>query len=344
MSNDSLLQVDGVSFSYGSRAVVSDVGLSVSTGEIVAVLGHSGCGKSTLLRLIAGLERPDDGRILVQGRSVADERGVLPPEQRGLGLVFQEDALFPHMSVLDNVAFGVRGVSAAERRERAATALARLGLAEKARDFPHQLSGGEQQRVAVARALAPRPALVLMDEPFSRLDSDLRRAIRENVMSALRETGVGVVLVTHDAEEAMASADRLVLMAKGRVMQSGAPEDCYRRPVSLDAGRLLGPLNALPVVITPPMASTPFGPLAAPGISNSTALLAFRPEDLRVSEQGAEAVVVGRTYMGASSRLRVRLADGEFDLAWAGPLPAVGDILELSLPEDAAIFFEVPSG
>jgi iron(III) transport system ATP-binding protein len=344
MSDDFLLQVDGVSFSYGSRAVVSDVGLSITTGEIVAVLGHSGCGKSTLLRLIAGLERPDNGRILMQGRSVADERGVLPPEQRGLGLVFQEDALFPHMSVLDNVAFGVRGVSATERRERAATALARLGLAEKAHDFPHQLSGGEQQRVAVARALAPRPSLVLMDEPFSRLDSDLRRAIREDVISALRETGVGVVLVTHDAEEAMVSADRLVLMARGRVMQSGAPEDCYRRPVSLDAGRLLGPLNALPVAITPPVASTPFGPLAAPGIGDSTALLAFRPENPRVSGQGAEALVVGRTYMGASSRLRVRLADGEFDLAWTGPMPAVGDVLKLSLPDDEAIFFEVPSG
>lgn len=346
MPSDPILQVHGVSFSYGPRLVLSEVDLSVWPGELVAVLGPSGCGKSTLLRLVAGLERLTEGSIALLGHVVAEVNGQLPPERRGLGLVFQEDALFPHMSVLDNVAFGIRGLSRGDRSARALDALDRLGLAHRAKAFPHQLSGGEQQRVAVARALAPRPALILMDEPFSRLDSDLRRQAREMVISTLREAGVGMVLVTHDAEEAMSSADRLVLIAGGRVLQTGTPEQCYRQPASLEAGRLLGPLNALPVTVSAFGAETPFGSVKVPGIEAGPGLLAFRPEDLVVSDEGAQAVVVARTYIGGGSRLRLGLVStrAEVEMAWMGLPPAIGEALTISLVQDRAIVLQSARG
>jgi iron(III) transport system ATP-binding protein len=302
VTTDPVLSVEGLRFAYGARTVLSNIDLTVGPGELVAILGPSGSGKSTLLRLIAGLERPAGGRIAIAGTTVADARSGLPAERRGLGLVFQEDALFPHLSVLDNVAFGLKGLPRSERRARALDALDRLGLADRADDWPHRLSGGEQQRVAVARALAPRPALILMDEPFSRLDPALRRQIREDVVAVLRDTGVGVVLVTHDAEEAMSSADRLVLMADGSVLQTGTPEACYHRPVSVEAGRLLGPLNVLPIEVRKEGVVTPFGRLTLDGSTTGAVDLAFRPEALVRSSDGVEARVISRIFAGAMTR------------------------------------------
>jgi iron(III) transport system ATP-binding protein len=324
MTPDPVLTVQGLCFAYGRRSVVSGVDLSVASGELVAVLGPSGSGKSTLLRLIAGLERPASGRIEIAGRCVADGRSSVPPEARGVGLVFQEDALFPHLTVLDNVAFGLKGLSRSDRRTRVLDALGRLGLADRADDWPHRLSGGEQQRVAVARALAPRPALVLMDEPFSRLDTALRRQVREDVVAVLRASGVGVMLVTHDAEEAMTSADRLVLMSDGCVLQSGAPEACYRRPASLEAGRLLGPLNALPVQIVDGQASTPFGSFRAAEAQAGPAVAVFRPECLIPSTEGVVAQVVSRTFSGASQRSSLRVEGALWEMA--GPSGAPGPV------------------
>lgn len=302
MTTDPVLSVEGLGFAYGARAILSDIDLTVAPGELVAILGPSGSGKSTLLRLIAGLERPAGGRVTIAGTIVADARSSLPAERRGLGLVFQEDALFPHLTILDNVAFGLKGLSRSERRARALDALDRLGLAHRADDWPHRLSGGEQQRVAVARALAPRPPLILMDEPFSRLDSALRQQIRKDVVAVLRNTGVGVVLVTHDAEEAMSSADRLVLMADGRALQAGTPEACYHRPVSVEAGRLLGPLNVVPIEVREEGGVTPLGRLTLDGATTGAVDLAFRPEALVRSSDGVEARVISRIFAGAMTR------------------------------------------
>lgn len=314
MTPDPVLIVEGLGFAYGQRTVVSDVDLSVSPGELVAILGPSGSGKSTLLRLISGLERPASGRIDVGGRHVAGDRFDVPPEGRGVGLVFQEDALFPHLTILENVAFGLKGLPRADRHTRALEALDRLGLADRAGDWPHRLSGGEQQRVAVARALAPRPSLILMDEPFSRLDSALRRQVREDVVAVLRAADIGVVLVTHDADEAMSSADRLVLMAGGVVLQTDKPEACYRRPVSVQAGRLLGPLNVLPVEVAGDHIQTPFGRFDAHGSATGPALLVFRPEALSLSSAGVEARVLSRTFYGAGTRLGIQIGDMQLEM------------------------------
>ncbi len=292
MSSEPVLTLSGVSFAYGPRSVVSDVDLSVAAGESVAILGPSGGGKSSLLRLIAGLERPSRGAITLNGRTVADQRTMAPPEARRVGLVFQDDALFPHLTVIQNVAFGLRG---GDRTGIALRALSRFGLADRSGDWPSRLSGGEQQRVAVARALAPRPSLMLMDEPFSRLDSDLRQRVREDVMSVLREAGVAVVLVTHDAEEAMSCADRLV-----------RPSDvCYRQPATIQAGRLLGPLNVLPATVVAGRVDSVLGVVSAGAVPDGPAELLFRPEDLVFDERGVEARRVSATFLGATLRLRL---------------------------------------
>jgi len=213
-----VLRAEGVGFAYGrGPRVVDRLDLTVCRGEVHALLGASGSGKSTLLRLVAGLERPDAGRIVIQGRTVAEGRHVLPPERRPVGVVFQDYALFPHLSVQRNVCFGM---PRRPRRERIAAAhdlLRRVGLQDKAGAMPHTLSGGQQQRVALARALARNPAVMLLDEPFSGLDAELRGRVRETTLQVLREAGVAVLMVTHDPAEAHAAADRVSTMIAGRI-------------------------------------------------------------------------------------------------------------------------------
>ncbi len=215
---------------FGGRAVVDSVSLSIAPGQVTCLLGPSGCGKSTTLRIIAGVEHPDAGAVHVDGRLIADARTHVPPEDRSVGLMFQDFALFPHLSVLDNVAFGLKGAKSA-RRAAARALLERVNLAHHAEHFPHILSGGEQQRVALARALAPRPKVMLMDEPFSGLDNRLRDGIRDETLDLLKETGTAVLLVTHEPDEAMRMADEIALMRDGRIVQRGAPYNVYTRPV-----------------------------------------------------------------------------------------------------------------
>jgi iron(III) transport system ATP-binding protein len=234
----------GVSKRFGSAQAVRSANLNLRDGELLALLGRSGCGKTTLLRLIAGLERADGGRIEINGRLVEGEGAHMPPEKRGVGVVFQDYALFPHLTVEKNVAFGL------PRRERrggaAAEMLDLVGLAGKARRRPHELSGGERQRVALARALAPRPAVVLLDEPFSSLDASLRGQMRAEVRRVLHEAGASAILVTHDQEEALSVADRVAVMLDGSVAQTGTPAEIYLRPATRGVASLLGDGNLLP--------------------------------------------------------------------------------------------------
>ncbi len=231
--------------SYGGVRAVQSVSFDLRRGELLALLGPSGCGKTTVLRLIAGLERPDDGAIHLGERLVSGPGVFVPAHRRRVGLVFQDYALFPHMVVEKNIAYGLAGRD--DRRQRVAEMLALVGLDGLGGRYPHALSGGQQQRVALARALAPQPDIVLLDEPFSNLDMALRRQVREDVQRILRELGVSAILVTHDQAEAMALADRIVVMNNGRVMQIGAPLEVYRRPANTFVASFIGnpPMNLL---------------------------------------------------------------------------------------------------
>lgn len=224
------LTLSGVSRRYGAIAAATSLDLTVAPGEMLTVIGPSGCGKSTMLRMIAGLERPDSGTITIAGDVVADRRNFQEPERRRVGLVFQDHALFPNLTVAKNVAFGLNRLSLPERRKRVAEVLELVRLDHLAARYPHELSGGEQQRVAVARALAPRPAVVLLDEPFSSLDETLRGRVRADIVAVLKETGTTSLLVTHDQTEALSVGDRVVVMHDGVIEQADTPERCSSSP------------------------------------------------------------------------------------------------------------------
>ena len=237
------LTYENVTHRYGDVVAVRDFSLDIGPGEIVCLLGRSGCGKTTLLRLAAGVEEPASGRILINDREVSGEELYLPPERRGVGLMFQDFALFPHLTNLANVMFGLKALPKADAEREARFALARVGLAHLADAYPHMLSGGEQQRVALARAVAPRPSVLLMDEPFSGLDRRLRDEVRDDTLNVLRESRVTCVIVTHDPEEALRMADRVALMREGRLVQVDTPEGIYRRPANLFVARFFCELN-----------------------------------------------------------------------------------------------------
>ncbi|GMA76957.1 hypothetical protein GCM10025880_33740 [Methylorubrum aminovorans] len=258
------LDIRGVSRRYSRTLALDDVSLSLSAGEILAVLGDSGCGKSTLLRLVAGLDAPDSGEIRIDGRPVAGRGGEEPPETRGVGLMFQDYALFPHLTVLANVRFGLRHLPGKQAREVARERLAEVGLAGREASYPATLSGGEAQRVALARALAPRPRLLLLDEPFSNLDAGTRERVRADTLAVLRQDGIGAILVTHDAAEAVEFADRIALMRKGRLVQCGTAEALYRAPVCPFAARALGDVVMVAGLVSGGRLTTPLGSVALP--------------------------------------------------------------------------------
>ena len=312
----------GVAKAFEATEAVREVSLEIARGELFTVLGPSGCGKTTLLRLVAGFERPSAGEIRVGDRLVAGEATWVPPERRRIGMVFQEYALFPHLSVERNVAFGL--ARRERRREgpggaapKARTALELVGLQHRADRLPHELSGGERQRVALARALAPEPDLVLLDEPFSSLDATLRADLRREVDLILREAEATAILVTHDQEEALSLADRLAVMRAGRIVQTGTPEDVYARPADRWAAGFLGEVNVLSGVARGGRAvETWLGSFDASGDtadadaatgSAASVHLAVRPEqlDLRVDRLG-NAEVVEREFRGHDVLYRLR--------------------------------------
>ncbi len=244
MSRD--LSAHGVTRRYGDLSVVEDVSLSLKPGAITALLGGSGAGKSTLLRLFAGLEPVDAGEIRLGDDVLSTPGRTVPAEKRRIGLIFQDFALFPHLTAAQNVAFGLKHLGKAAAREAAAEWLARLGLSGRADAYPHELSGGEQQRVAIARALAPKPAAILMDEPFSGLDPSLRGSVRDTALMAIKQAGIPALLVTHDPAEALESADRVAILQGGHLLQEGLSSDVYLKPASAAVAASLGPVNRLP--------------------------------------------------------------------------------------------------
>jgi iron(III) transport system ATP-binding protein len=304
----SMIRLEGVTKRFGDAAAVDGASLCVDRGEVVALLGPSGCGKTTLLRLVAGFERPDGGTVEVAGRAVAGEGAWVPPERRRVGMVFQDYALFPHLTVAENVGFGLpRGA----RAGRVAELLAIVGLDGLGRRYPHELSGGQQQRVALARALAPAPELVLLDEPWSNVDPFLRESLRAEVTEVIRPLGVTVVLVTHDREEALSLADRIALMRDGTVVQEGTPEELYFAPGSRWAAEFVGAGNVLTGTVVAGMVETAIGAFSANGASShAAAKVLVRPELLELEpDPGGAAVVVGREFRGHDVFYRV-LLDG----------------------------------
>jgi len=310
------ITLDRITRRFGDRAAVDDVSLSLAEGRILALLGPSGGGKTTLLRLIAGLEAPDAGTLSIAGRPVAGPGLWMPVEQRGVALVFQDLALFPHMTALQNVAFGLKGTTS-DRREKAHAWLDRVGLADLAQRHPHALSGGEQQRVALARALAPEPRVVLFDEPFSALDAHLRQSVRDDVARLLRDSGASAVIVTHDAQEAMGMVDALALLEGGRLIQMDTPQAVYDHPVTATAARLLGPVNLLSATARNGAVDTPFGTLPSPG--EGAVQIAVRPERLHLAEAGLAGHVAGCAFAGDCWIATIETTAGPLRVRVAGP-------------------------
>lgn len=302
---------DNVSLSFGENEAVRNVSFELRQGELVCLLGPSGCGKSTLMRLAAGVERPASGRILLDDVEVASESTFVPPEKRSVGLMFQDYALFPHLTVLENVTFGLVGVDRKSAADAANSALVRVGLEHLKGAYPHELSGGEQQRVALARAIVPRPAVLLMDEPFSGLDQRLREHVRHETLAILKETRSSSILVTHDPEEAMGMADRIVLMRAGEVVQIGTPDELYRAPADAEAARFFSDVNELRVRVNDGFADTPLGRFdAGEAEEGAPVLVMLRPQAfVRASEnyEGAlPATVVDLRYLGDKVELSLQ--------------------------------------
>jgi iron(III) transport system ATP-binding protein len=323
-SAEAVLELDGVSKRYGAESVIEDLSLDVREGEILTLLGPSGCGKTTTLRLIAGLERLDAGTIRLDGSVVSGPDGFVAPEQRGVGVVFQEFALFPHMTARENVAFGLHEWDAAEREARVDYLLDLVGLEAQGDSRPDELSGGQQQRVALARSLAPEPDVLLLDEPFSNLDVDLRVQMREEVRKILKEAGVTAISVTHDQEEAMSISDRVAVVNDGQIEQVGRPEQVFQHPESRFVAGFLGHASFISGYVHGDVVETELGDVPrdrihglAPEYEHTKIDILVRPDDVAVTrpevacDGGSEGEIVARRYLGPTILYECELANGD---------------------------------
>ena len=324
---------------FGAARALDEMSLEIAPGELVALLGPSGCGKTTALRIVAGFEYADAGQVLIDGKDIS---GV-PAAKRDMGMVFQSYSLFPNMSALDNVAFGLRmrKVGGGARRKRAAELLDMVGLSAQAGQWPHQLSGGQQQRVALARALAIEPRVLLLDEPLSALDAKVRLQLREQIRTLQQRLGTTTLFVTHDQEEALSMADRVGVMRAGRLEQVAEPAELYSRPATAFVAEFVGTMNRLPAelggggTVVTVLGTTV--PTQEGGPSSGPVDALVRPENLTVAvAEGGDGIVTGRTFLGAVTRVAVRLS-GDTEVAVdvssaAAAAMAPGTAVQVSLP------------
>ncbi|MEM9045455.1 MAG: ABC transporter ATP-binding protein [Pseudomonadota bacterium] len=350
------LVLDDISMSFGRQAAVYDLTLEVGAGEVCCLLGPSGCGKSTTLRVAAGVEHQDRGSVIVDGRIVSGTDRHMPPEDRSIGLMFQDFALFPHLNVAENIAFGLKAMPKRQRLETVRGYLDKVGLVGYEAKFPHQLSGGEQQRVALARALAPKPRVMLMDEPFSGLDNRLRDDVRDQTLELLKAEGTAVLMVTHEPGEAMRMADRIALMRGGRIVQIGAPYHLYNNPVDREAAGFFSDINTVHGVVNNFQTETPFGLFLAPKLANGADVeIIIRPQHLKIvqdrgeppeptADDGAPArgTVVRARFIGHESLIETRMDHDSSVIKATVPyawLPEPGTPIWLSLRRDRCFLF-----
>jgi len=324
----------GIVKTFRKSKVLTDVDLDVTSGSLVALLGSSGSGKTTLLRALMGFVRPDSGEVSVGGAVVSDSTTHVATEKRGIGYVAQEGALFPHLSVARNVGFGM---PAGERKSsaRIGEVLELVGLnTNYATRNPADLSGGEQRRVALARALAPRPRVVLLDEPFSGLDASLRSETRESVSSALEHENTTALLVTHDQAEALSMGDQVAVLRDGKIVQNGTPRDLYETPLDLNLARFLGDAVVIRATAVGNAADTPIGRISLRQSISGTVDIVLRPEQIRIGDSGTSAVVTRIEYFGRQTMVHMRLAQGDLELSagvFGWPGPAVGSAVRVSV-------------
>ena len=344
------LILDSVSHQYGSQKTLKGLSLSVDAGEVVSLLGPSGCGKTTLLRLVAGLERLEAGEIRLNDRVLSSQDVHPAPEERPVGLVFQEHALFPNMSVADNIEFGLRKLPKAEREARRKTLLKMVGLAGLDERKPGTLSGGQQQRVALARALAPAPTVMLLDEPYASVDVILRRSLRESARVLLKEAGSAAILVTHDPDEALEMSDRIAVMSDGQILQAATPDAVVNQPVNAEVASLFGEAQRFDGQISDNALMTAAGrfDLAGPSggsMASGPLELVIRPAGARFeAREGGDWRVRDIRYRSAGRVLFVSKADGSshelvrIDVT-GGELPAIGTAGGLTLQDEHAFLF-----
>lgn len=332
------ITLETVSRAYAGSPALTDVSLTAPSAKVLALLGPSGSGKSTILRLIAGLEPVDAGEIRFGDERVSTRTHTTPAEVRRVGFVFQDYALFPHLTIGANVAFGLDRIGRAERDAEAMRWLDRVGLSRRAHAYPHELSGGEQQRVALARALAPKPRAVLLDEPFSGLDPVLRDTLREATLQALHEAGATALFVTHDAEEALQVADRLAILKSGRLLQEAPPREAYDAPTSVDAAAALGPVNVCDGRVDGGVIVTPFGAVKAGGLSTGGAgRVAVRCEALKL-QPGSQARVLDVRPHGAHDLVRLE-SQGVAWRALTPPRTPLGERVDVAIQSWGAFAF-----
>ena len=345
------LEIREIDLSYDGKPVVQNFSMQLAENRIGCLLGPSGCGKTTVLRTIAGFEQPDGGTILIDGRRVSDPKRHLPPEQRHIGMVFQDFSLFPNMSVADNIRFGLRGWPRKEQRQRVDELLDLVSLGDRARAYPHQLSGGQQQRVALARAMAPRPALLLLDEPFSSLDVELREQLAREVRTILHEENITAILVTHDQHEAFAMADEICVLHEGRIQQADTPYNLYHRPANRFVADFIGEGVLIPGVVRENSVETELGSIQ--GVvpdhcrTGCKVDVLIRPDDIVHDDSAKEsAMVVDRAFRGSEFLYTLRLASGQEILCLVPSHHdhAIGEAIGIRLEFDHLVIFPAKPG
>ena len=327
-----MLEFRNIAHAYNGNPSVNDISLTVNEGEVVTLLGPSGCGKTTLLRLAAGPEQPLGGEIWLDGNRVSDLEMMMPPEKRGVGFMFQDYALFPHLSVIENVAFGLPEKGSLATR-RGLDVLAEVNIETLADAYPHELSGGQQQRVALARALAPKPSVILLDEPYAGLDSRLRERIRDQMLHVLKATKTAALMVTHDAEEAMFMSDRIIVLRDGTVTQTGRPVNLYCQPNSAFVAEFFGEVNRVEGVVRDGQIETPLGNFDARAEmeDGDPASIVIRYEALRIepdSSVGANAVVMEARLLGRTSLIHLSVPTGTDELHLHARVPGLNSFSE----------------